>query len=94
MTKTERTAKSSTASAQVVAGSSDGHSAVSSASRPAADEQIRMRAYELYRERGGRVGDDMADWLQAEHEYLERAPRPSADPTRQGASASAPETRT
>jgi hypothetical protein len=39
-----------------------------------AQEQIRLRAYELYRERGGRVGDDMADWLQAEREYLERVP--------------------
>ena len=39
---------------------------------PEAQEQIRLRAYELYRERGGRVGDDMADWLQAEREYLER----------------------
>lgn len=39
---------------------------------PAAEEQIRLRAYELYRERGGRVGDDLADWLQAEREYLER----------------------
>ena len=36
---------------------------------PMAQEQIRLRAYELYRERGGRVGDDMADWLQAEREY-------------------------
>jgi hypothetical protein len=40
----------------------------------AADEQIRMRAYELYRERGGKVGDDMTDWLRAEREYLEIAP--------------------
>ena len=39
---------------------------------PEAQEQIRMRAYELYRERGGKVGDDMADWLQAEREYFER----------------------
>jgi hypothetical protein len=39
---------------------------------PQAQEQIRLRAYELYRERGGRVGDDLADWLQAEQEYLER----------------------
>jgi hypothetical protein len=39
---------------------------------PGAQEQIRLRAYELYRERGGRVGDDLADWLQAEREYLER----------------------
>jgi len=42
---------------------------------PAATEQIRMRAYELYRERGSKAGDDMADWLRAESEYLERAPR-------------------
>jgi hypothetical protein len=39
------------------------------------EEQIRMRAYELYRERGGRVGDDMADWLRAEREYLENGSR-------------------
>jgi len=31
-----------------------------------------MRAYEIYRERGGRVGDDMSDWLRAEREYLEQ----------------------
>jgi hypothetical protein len=55
--------------------------------RPA-DEQIRMRAYEIYRERGGRVGDDMSDWLRAEREYLERAAAmPSAD---DGATASDP----
>ena len=39
---------------------------------PAAQEQIRLRAYELYCERGGRAGDDVADWLQAESEYVER----------------------
>jgi hypothetical protein len=38
----------------------------------AAEEQIRMRAFELYRERGGTAGDDMSDWLRAEREYLER----------------------
>lgn len=37
----------------------------------AVDEQIRLRAFELYRERGGIVGDDVGDWLQAEREYLE-----------------------
>ena len=36
--------------------------------RPALDEQIRMRAYELYRQRGGEGGDDMNDWLRAESE--------------------------
>jgi hypothetical protein len=40
--------------------------------RPDPQEQIRLRAYELYRERGGKVGDDLADWLQAEREYFER----------------------
>jgi hypothetical protein len=39
---------------------------------PLAEEQIRIRAYELYRERGGQAGDDMADWLRAEREYFER----------------------
>ena len=34
-----------------------------------ADEQIRMRAYELYRERGEQAGGEMTDWLQAEREY-------------------------
>ncbi|MEO5814172.1 MAG: DUF2934 domain-containing protein [Gemmatimonadaceae bacterium] len=37
----------------------------------AAGEQIRLRAYQLYRERGGKIGDDMGDWLQAEREYFE-----------------------
>lgn len=54
-------------------GSRHAESTVSRRDGPAADEQIRMRAYELYRERGGRVGDDMTDWLRAEREYLERA---------------------
>jgi len=38
----------------------------------AAQEQIRLRAYELYCARDGRSGDDVADWLQAESEYVER----------------------
>lgn len=36
--------------------------------RSALDEQIRLRAYELYRQRGSGIGDDMNDWLQAESE--------------------------
>jgi hypothetical protein len=50
---------------------------------PAADEEIRMRAYELYRERGGRVGDDMADWLQAEREYHGHAAGDTSDAAEQ-----------
>lgn len=36
------------------------------------EEQIRARAYELYRERGGGPSDQMEDWLRAEREYRER----------------------
>ena len=34
-------------------------------------EQIRLRAYEIYLERGGFPGNELDDWLQAERE-LER----------------------
>jgi hypothetical protein len=37
----------------------------------ARDEEIRRRAYEIYRERGEQPGHDLDDWLQAERE-LER----------------------
>jgi len=47
---------------------------------PEAQKQIRLRAYELYRERGGTVGDDMSDWLQAEREYLEHLRAKSVKP--------------
>ena len=39
---------------------------------PAADppnlEEIRIRAYEIYTERGGQPGHELDDWLQAERE--------------------------
>ena len=31
-------------------------------------EEIRIRAYEIYIERGGQPGHDLDDWLQAERE--------------------------
>lgn len=37
------------------------------------DDQIRMRAYELYVERGQRPSDGLRDWLEAEREYHERS---------------------
>lgn len=37
------------------------------------NEQIRIRAYELYRERGDTPGDDLRDWLEAEREYREQS---------------------
>jgi hypothetical protein len=40
----------------------------------AVDEEIRLRAYEIYLERGGQLGRELDDWLQAERE-LERGLR-------------------
>jgi hypothetical protein len=44
----------------------------SSAHNRAADglhiETVRMRAYELFLERGATHGNDLADWFRAEHE--------------------------
>ena len=41
---------------------------------PYTEAQIRERAYYIYLERGGTVGDPLTDWLQAEQELngLER----------------------
>ncbi len=39
-------------------------------------EEIRIRAYEIYIERGGQPGHDVDDWLQAERE-LEPKARPA-----------------
>jgi hypothetical protein len=39
-------------------------------------EEIRIRAYEIYIERGGQPGHDLDDWLQAERE-LEPKVRPA-----------------
>ena len=35
------------------------------------EEQIALRAYELWRQRGSGHGSDLADWLQAQREILE-----------------------
>lgn len=34
------------------------------------EEQIRVRAYEMYLQRGGQHGHDRDDWLQAEYELM------------------------
>ncbi len=39
----------------------------------ASDEGIRLRAYEIYVERGEHTGRELDDWLQADRE-LERGP--------------------
>jgi hypothetical protein len=35
-------------------------------------EDIRIRAYEIYLERGGQSGHDLDDWIQAERELESR----------------------
>jgi len=37
---------------------------------PAVEEKIRLRAYELYLQRGGRGGSPEQDWLQAQREIV------------------------
>ncbi|HVM61704.1 MAG TPA: DUF2934 domain-containing protein [Verrucomicrobiae bacterium] len=36
------------------------------------EDEIRARAFELYRERGGQPGHEIDDWLQAEFELTHR----------------------
>ena len=40
-------------------------------------EEIELRAYHLYLERGGASGQDVEDWLQAERELVEKYGKPS-----------------
>jgi hypothetical protein len=35
-------------------------------------EEIELRAYQIYIERGGGHGQDVEDWLQAERELVEK----------------------
>jgi len=42
------------------------------------EERIRLRAYELYVERGNQSGSEIDDWLQAEEEVLRDTEPPSA----------------
>jgi hypothetical protein len=40
---------------------------------PSLEEKIRLRAYELYLQRGGNEGSEFDDWLQAEAEIRQSA---------------------
>ena len=46
----------------------------SSAGDAPAHDEIRLRAYGIHVERGGRHGCDLEDWLQAERELTEEQP--------------------
>jgi hypothetical protein len=39
-----------------------------SVGNPGREEEIRVRAYEIYLERGQRPGSELGDWLEAERE--------------------------
>lgn len=39
-------------------------------------EEIALRAYEIYLERGGTPGDALQDWTRAERELLEKSNKP------------------
>jgi hypothetical protein len=45
-------------------------------------EQIGLRAYELYLERGREDGHDVADWLAAERELTELSEKSASDSPR------------
>lgn len=45
--------------------------AIEGNSRPTSDE-IRMRAFQIYLDRGATHGSDVEDWLQAERELQQR----------------------
>ena len=59
-------ASTETLPGQVVAGGSNG------ASTKDLNEEIRLRAYEIYLERRGCAGDEHQDWLSAEREIRAR----------------------
>lgn len=40
-------------------------------------EEIALRAYEIYLERGGAPGDALEDWIRAERELMEKNSKPS-----------------
>ena len=55
-------------------GSIQSHAPDTSANHTPSHEEIRLRAYEIYLERGGFPGNELDDWLQAERELEREAP--------------------
>ena len=51
-------------------------------------EEIELRAYEIYLERGGKEGNAFDDWLAAEKELSESGHRGQSDPLVKRATAS------
>jgi len=53
-------------------------SATQPGSTPELLDQIRLRAYELFEQRGRNQGHDLEDWLQAETEVLQHKGKTTA----------------
>ena len=51
-----------------------------SAKVPPATEEIALRAYQIYLERGGAPGNALEDWTRAERELLEESGKPRRKP--------------
>jgi hypothetical protein len=49
--------------------------------RDVTDDEIAIRAYELYEQRGGEHGRDWDDWLEAENELRARGRSPGPTPS-------------
>ncbi len=43
-------------------------------------EEIALRAYQIYLERGGAPGNELEDWTRAERELLEKSSKPGRKP--------------
>jgi len=56
------------------AGPIQSHAEDTSAKHTPSREEIRLRAYEIFLERGGLPGNELDDWLQAEGELESAAP--------------------
>jgi hypothetical protein len=63
-------------------GSSPRTKSKSSTKKLSTQEQIQLRAYEIYLERNGAPGNPMEDWVRAEREILTAAAPKAAKPSR------------
>ena len=73
--------KKSRGDSLITPGSSVGEAAIHRDDRPS-DEEIRVRAYELYLARDAGGGNEVEDWLRAEREYRQRAQTRSRNDSR------------
>ena len=64
-------AKTARSKSQPAASTAEANQQPATPGPPATQEEIALRAYHLYLERGEAEGDSLSDWLQAERELTE-----------------------